>query len=169
MHANAGDVGSIYGSRRPLGEGNSNPVQYSCLGNPMDRGAWRASVYRVTKSWMWLKTTKRPRLMGGCLLVRFFQESPKVSGWMALQRAVVRCRCGSLCPTRSLPTVPRRPLGRGLGLFFLLICHCFSFPEQAPTPRENASTDWDSPVCWGDTEMPRTLLPQDNDLACQLF
>ena len=34
-----------------LGEGNGNPLQYSCLENPMDRGAWRATVHGVTKSW----------------------------------------------------------------------------------------------------------------------
>ena len=38
---NAGDVGSVSGSGRSPGEGNSNPLQYSFLGNPMDRGAWR--------------------------------------------------------------------------------------------------------------------------------
>ena len=48
---NAGDMGSIPGSGRSLGEGNGNPLQYSCLENPMDRGAWRAAVYAVTKSW----------------------------------------------------------------------------------------------------------------------
>ena len=37
---NAGDPGSIPGSGRSLGEGNGNPLQYSCLENPMDRGAW---------------------------------------------------------------------------------------------------------------------------------
>ena len=42
--ANAGDVGSIPESRRSLGEGNGNPLQYSCLGNPIDRGAWQATV-----------------------------------------------------------------------------------------------------------------------------
>ena len=42
--ANAGDVGSI------PGEGNGSPLQYSCLGNPMDRGAWRATAHGVTKS-----------------------------------------------------------------------------------------------------------------------
>ena len=47
----AGDVGSIPGSGRSLGGGNDNPLQYSCLGNPMDRGAWQAIVCRVTKSW----------------------------------------------------------------------------------------------------------------------
>jgi len=39
----------------PLGEGNGNPFQYSCLDNPMDRGAWWAAVHRVAQSWPWLK------------------------------------------------------------------------------------------------------------------
>ena len=47
---NAGDLGSIPGSGRSPGEGNANPLQYSCLGNPMDRGAWRATVCGFTKS-----------------------------------------------------------------------------------------------------------------------
>ena len=42
--------GSIPGSGRSPGEGNGNPLQYSCLGNPMDRGAWWATVHRVAKS-----------------------------------------------------------------------------------------------------------------------
>ena len=46
----AGDLGSIRGSGRSSGEGNGNPLQYSCLGNPMDRGAWGAIVHRVAKS-----------------------------------------------------------------------------------------------------------------------
>ena len=48
--ANAGDIrvtGSISGSGRSLGGGHSNPLQYFCLRNPMDRGAWQATVYRV--------------------------------------------------------------------------------------------------------------------------
>ena len=50
--ANAGDtrdMGSIPGSGRSPGVGNGNPFQYSCLGNPMDRGAWRATAYGVRK------------------------------------------------------------------------------------------------------------------------
>ena len=47
LWANAGDVGSIPRSGRPPGEGNGNPLQYSCLGNPMDRGAWQATVHEV--------------------------------------------------------------------------------------------------------------------------
>ena len=42
---NAGDPGSIPGSGRSLGEGNGNPLQYSCLENPTDRGAWQATVH----------------------------------------------------------------------------------------------------------------------------
>ena len=46
----AGDVDSIPGSGRSPGEGNGNPLQYPCLENPMDRGAWWATVHRVAKS-----------------------------------------------------------------------------------------------------------------------
>ena len=47
---NAGDPGSIPGLGRSPGERKGNPLQYSCLENPMDRGAWRATVHGVTKS-----------------------------------------------------------------------------------------------------------------------
>ena len=46
---NAGDLGSIPGLGRPPGKGNGNPLQYSCLENPMDRGAWRAIAHGVTR------------------------------------------------------------------------------------------------------------------------
>ena len=46
---NAGDQGSIPGSGRSPGEGNGNPLQYSCLENPMDRGAWQATVHGVAR------------------------------------------------------------------------------------------------------------------------
>ena len=52
LPANAGeaeDLGSILWSGKSPGGGNGNPLQYSCLGNPMDRGAWRATVHGVTK------------------------------------------------------------------------------------------------------------------------
>ena len=52
---NAGDMGSIPESGRSPGEGNDNPLQYSCLENPMDRGAWRATVHGVAKSWIQLR------------------------------------------------------------------------------------------------------------------
>ena len=46
---NAGDVGLIPGSERSSGEGTGNLFQYSCLGNPMDREAWQATVHEVAK------------------------------------------------------------------------------------------------------------------------
>ena len=58
LPANAGDVrdvGSIPGSGTSPGEGHGNPLQCSCLENPMDRGAWRATVHGVTKSQTGLK------------------------------------------------------------------------------------------------------------------
>ena len=58
LPANAEDIrdtGLIPGLGRSPGEGNGNPLQYSCLDNPMDRGAWRAAVCGVTKRWTWLK------------------------------------------------------------------------------------------------------------------
>ena len=48
--ADAGDVSSIPGSRRSPGGGNGNPLQYSCLENCMDRGAWRTTVHGVAKN-----------------------------------------------------------------------------------------------------------------------
>ena len=45
-----GDAGSVLGLERSPGEGNGNPLQYSCLGNPVDSGAWQATVHGVAKS-----------------------------------------------------------------------------------------------------------------------
>ena len=50
MPANTQNTGWIPGVGRPPGEGNGNPPHYSCLGNPMDRGAWQATVHGVAKS-----------------------------------------------------------------------------------------------------------------------
>ena len=50
LPANAGDTGSMPGLGRSPGEGNDDPLQYSCLKNPKDSGAWRATVHEVTKS-----------------------------------------------------------------------------------------------------------------------
>ena len=50
--ASAGDVGLIPGLGRSPGEGNGNPLWCSSLGNPMDKGAWHATVHGVTKGWI---------------------------------------------------------------------------------------------------------------------
>ena len=49
MPSNARDAGSVPGSGRSPGEGNGNPLYYSCLGNPMDRGAWQVTIHGVAK------------------------------------------------------------------------------------------------------------------------
>ena len=49
LPANAGDMGSIPGLERSPGEENGNPLQDSCLGNPIDRGTWQAAVHGVVK------------------------------------------------------------------------------------------------------------------------
>ena len=64
--ANAGDQGSILGSGRTSGEGNGNPLQYSCLGNPMERGAWLATICGVAKEsdtteWLSMNTMDKIR------------------------------------------------------------------------------------------------------------
>ena len=50
LPANVGDAGLIPGSGRSPGNGNGIPLQYSCLGNPMNRGVWQATVHGVTES-----------------------------------------------------------------------------------------------------------------------
>ena len=57
-----GDMGSMPGSGRSPEGGNDNPLQYSCLGNPLDRGAWRATVPGVSESYMTKHTFKLSHL-----------------------------------------------------------------------------------------------------------
>ena len=52
VQVDARDMGSIPESGRSLGGGHGNPLQYSCLENPMDRGAWQATVHRIAESWI---------------------------------------------------------------------------------------------------------------------
>ena len=68
------DAGSVPGSRRSPGEGNGNPLQYSCLGNPMDREAWQATVHGVAKSQTRLsnKTTTICQMAGNRIFNVYF-------------------------------------------------------------------------------------------------
>ena len=101
---NAGDLGLIPGSGRSPGEGNGNPLQYSCLENPMDRGAWWPTVHRVTKSRTWLSDFTHGLLQGTnspCsfkFLMMGFKPSLSsgFSGYCFL--------CGNKCGSLSLTT-----------------------------------------------------------------
>ena len=89
LPANAGDVrdlGSIPQSGRSPGEGNGNPLQYSCLGNPMDRGAWQATVHGVAKSWTRLSTTTQLPVF---LFVKYANHSKRLN---ILKKGSGNCR-----------------------------------------------------------------------------
>ena len=82
-----GSLGSIPGSGRSPGEGNSNPLQDSCLENPGDRGAWWAAVHRVSQSWTLLKRLSIHACIGegnGNLFQYSCLENPRDRGaWWA--------------------------------------------------------------------------------------
>ena len=69
---NVGELGSIPGSGRSPGEGNGNPLQYSCLENPMDRGAWQATVHGVARVRHDLVTKERELILQS--LFSFFKS-----------------------------------------------------------------------------------------------
>ena len=80
---NAGDVkdaGSIPGWGRSPGEGNEFSLQYSCLENPMDRGAWWATVHSVTKSWTRLKWLSTQSSVPGSICSHFLEASSQTCG-----------------------------------------------------------------------------------------
>ena len=84
--ANEGDADSIPGLGRSPGGGNSNPFQYSCLENPMDRGTWQAAVHGVAKSWTrlndWaftMRTFRHGGLSGGLAGSQNFSSHPVVT------------------------------------------------------------------------------------------
>ena len=81
LPANAGDIrdaSSIPGSGRRLGERHINPFQYSCLENPMDRGAWQATVHRVAESDM-TEATEHAQTLNTCASFLFLIFFPKRS------------------------------------------------------------------------------------------
>ena len=90
LSANAGDIrdeGLIPGLGRSPGRGNGNPLQCSCLENPMETGAWWATVHRVAKSWTWLKwlsTHTVPVLMKHMLLFSCYSGSNLQKNWTPL-------------------------------------------------------------------------------------
>ena len=84
--ANAGDIRHCWipGSGRSSGGGHHNPLQYSCLENPMDRGSWWATVHRVAKGWTqlkWLSTPQPDNRHSGIKDREDFIDDPITGGW----------------------------------------------------------------------------------------
>ena len=115
----AGDPGLIPGLGRSPGEGNGNPPQYSCLGNPMNRGAWWATVHGVTKCWTWLSkddniSTGRERqkvCVWGCLSctkskIQFYLYW-SVRVWLWSAKPVMAHRGGPWCCLGAMPHLGR--------------------------------------------------------------
>ena len=136
-----GDLGSVPGWGRSSREGHGNPLQYSCLENPMDRGAWRAAVYGVAKRWSWLN--KHHRVPTGCqwrtaphshspssdnrrrpwrawsLLVEKYL-SEKATGDICLQKHDSCCtHLGVTVPSRDPPNHPLQPWKKEFRCIFL--------------------------------------------------
>ena len=131
--ANAGDEGLIPGSGRYPEEENGNPLQYSCVGNPTDRGAWRATVHGVAESWRrlcdWEPTYTHPLTFG----LPFHPSPPTPLGHhgtpstapCAVQQIATSCFTHGigvdvkphLSIHLALPTVSTRPFSTSASLF----------------------------------------------------
>ena len=110
----ARDLALIPGSGRSPGGGHGNPFQYSCLENPMDKGAWRARVHRVTKSWTRLKRQHththihgEAEMRGSLLLTPNGTELPR---WLSSKESACQSRRQKRC--RFDPWVGKIPWRR---------------------------------------------------------
>ena len=92
---NAGDPGSVPGWGRSPGEGNGNPLQYSCLENPMDKGAWGGTVHGVAKSWTRLSDQHTQniwsRFREGCSKSGKRNEKPRTMGQNGRKTTSLSC------------------------------------------------------------------------------
>ena len=132
--ANAGDLrnaGLIHGLGRSHGGRHGNPLLYSCLENPMDRGAWRATIHRVTKNWTWLKQ-----------LSTHAHLSP---AWLGTSRVRENCplkrRGSALLFAVCLSSLSLAPVASVYGLGKLVcLCQCPSVSAVSFLAREGNGT-----------------------------
>ena len=89
-----------------LGRGHGNPLQYSCLENPVDRGAWWAMVYRVTRSWTWLKRLS----MHAWTWIRHCSVSLFCFFWTVHQATRMALKAQKQAPCKNSPLPPPVPL-----------------------------------------------------------
>ena len=104
LPANAGDMGSIPRLGRSPGEGNGNPLQYSFLENPMDRGAWQTTEHGVAKSWTWQSNWVHTHIYTHTpckkplFLLDYSTDAHIVSSWIT---ALMRVHTHTAPPTRN--------------------------------------------------------------------
>ena len=121
---NVGHPGWIPGLGRPPGEGNGNPLQYSCLENSLDRGAWQATVHGIAKSRIWLSDSHFPTFtrinigtgcvcpQAECVIICFFWLDPwvQVHGLLFLTTIIQECPLLSFLYKRWTPPEADLPL-----------------------------------------------------------
>ena len=145
MPANAGDLDWIPGSGRSPGEGNGNPLQYSCLGNHKDRGAWRATAHGLAKESVrtyQLNSKSGGRLRGLCRLPGGKGACrPLVGGagsWPSGRLAVSRGVSRRVCPERALGSLVCLLMGGAVSKPSWL----FGFRHPVSSPLPGASFVW---------------------------
>ena len=125
------DAGLIPGSGRSPGGGNGNPLQYSCLENPMDRGAWWATVHGVTKSWTGLSIpahrraaapATKPQLIPG-------QLAGSLRSWISLRMHLVITEEAQDGKKQLHSTSQNATAGETISLHFPTQPASFSFPQ----------------------------------------
>ena len=122
------DTVSICGSGRSSGEVNGNPLQYSCLENSMDRGAWWATVHIVSKSWTWLKL--RSRLITINFSVIFWREVNLLNRYWSLFPFCLSLGDGKAFVSFILPFLLLSGFSktlRGCGLGNIIFVGCFQW------------------------------------------
>ena len=110
---NAGDSCSIPGLGRSPGEGNGNPLQYSCLKNPMDRGAWQATIRGVARVGH-LATKPPPSLICSWETGKFLLQLVRSSSWETSWFQINICQCRNIRDANLIPESGRSP-GEGNG------------------------------------------------------
>ena len=171
--ANAGDTRdardtlSIPGSGRSPGIGNGNPLQYSCLENPRDREAWRARVYRVSKSWIQLEQLSTHTYLLAVLglscsrwdLVPWLGIEPGLPalGVWGLNHWTTREVSTMLSFPSSSSNADSSGLGWGPGMSILNTPPPALHPEDSDSQGPEATPTSKTPMCW--EEEPRKPAP----------
>ena len=135
------------GWEHPLKEENGNPLQYSCLGNRMDRGAWWAVVHGVTKSWTWLKQPSTHTHIHNNSSWKL-SVAPVSTGWFALTHST--CASALDVPLKWNRS-PMTSMFPGSGITLIPISwKILPYPTYAsllPTPPSLASSSFTDPPC----------------------